>query len=205
MAPAVKITIPSFPHIRTKLFANAARVLAENLIDLVNVEVGRKAVSLLGPCSTLYPNCSPSFSPYQCHYFCANVGEFVRSNHTPLCSFSNAPVETLYLIRQHGARRRTGNKNLKGIILNLCRHRTTDHQAGLRVVGGWAEHKGRPMSPLFVSSLRCEVEPYDVTGIWYVPRHDYQTSLPWGGPKSTALCRFFEVIPLSSSSMSYVF
>ena len=49
------------------------------------------------------------------------------------------------------------------------------------------------------------MNPENFAGVRYLLPCHYQTSLPCGGPKSTASRRFFAVIPFSRSSRTYVF
>jgi len=44
-------------------------------------------------------------SAYQRHYFSAHIGQFVGGHRALLRGFPTAPVQTLHLIGQHGARR----------------------------------------------------------------------------------------------------
>jgi len=56
-----------------------------------------------------------------------------------------------------------------------------------------------------MTSLRREVHPHNLAGVGHVPRRPHHISLPSGIPKSTALCRFFTVIPFSKSFRAYFF
>src|SRR5271154_6223235 len=108
-----------------------------------------------------------------------------------------APVDALRLISQNRIRRRAADEDLERIILDLRRQRTADHQARLAVIRRRTQNERRTVPCLFMASLRREVDPDDLAGVGHVLLCHYQASLPCGGPKSTASCRFFAVMPFS--------
>jgi hypothetical protein len=125
----------------------------------------------------------------------AHICQLGRRYSTLPRGMAASPVEALHLISQDDALRRTGNNDLKGVILYLCCQRAAYHQARFAVVGRRAKDKCRPVPALFAPRVRRKVQPHDITGIGYVRPGHYQTSLPCARPESTASCWFPAVIP----------
>src|SRR3984957_16033763 len=138
-------------------------------------------------------------------YLRTHFGQLFRRHAALRLGIPAAPINALHLICQNRIRRRAADENLKRIVLDLRRQRTADHQARLAVIRRRTQNEGRAMPCLFMASLRREVDPHDLASIRHVLLCHHQTSLPCGGPKSTASCRFFALIPFSSSSRAYVF
>src|SRR6266513_430168 len=114
-----------------------------------------------------------------------------------------APIQALDLICQNRAWTRPGNHHFKGIVLDLRRHRAADHQTGLRVICGGAQHNCGPVPRLFMSSLWVEADPDYVPSVGHIGLRHYNASLPTGLPKSASSCKFSRVIPFTSSVRSY--
>jgi len=78
------------------------------------------------------------------------------------------PIDTFDLICQNRARTRAGYQHLEGIILDLGRHGTTDHQTRLGVIGGGTQHYRGSMPRLFMSGLWIEAEPHYIPSIGHI-------------------------------------
>ena len=50
------------------------------------------------------------------------------------------------------------------------------------------------MACLFVTALRVEVQPHDVTSLGYIAANHQNASLPTTGPKLTSACKFSGVM-----------
>src|SRR6266480_1163251 len=79
-----------------------------------------------------------------------------------------APIQALDLICQNRAWTRPGNHHFKGIVLDLRRHRAADHQTGLRVICGGAQHNCGPVPSLFMSSQWVEAGPDYVPSVGHI-------------------------------------
>src|SRR5258708_4128725 len=138
-------------------------------------------------------------------YLRPHFGQLLRRHAALRFGIPAAPVNALHLIGQNGIRRRAADENLKRIVLYLRRQRTADHQTRLAVICRRTQNERRAVPSLFISRVRREVDPDALAGVRHVPLRNHQTALPSGGPKSTASCRFFAVIPFSRSPRVYVF
>lgn len=93
------------------------------------------------------------------------------------------PVEALEMIGEHGARDRSGCRQLhfERVALDVRRDRAGDGQMRPFVVGPRRENERRPPPPLLVPGLRIERQPDKVAGVGNV-RWFHHDSFPVGAP-----------------------
>src|ERR1700737_663582 len=68
--------------------------------------------------------------------------------------FSRAPVKALDLVGKDYILRRPGDQNLKRIIFDLRRERTTDQETCFVIIRSRTQHQRRAMASLLVPGLR---------------------------------------------------
>ena len=118
----------------------------------------------------------PGPSAYSCPNSCAYFSEFGRRYLYFVLGMPFSPIKALDLICQNCARARARNHHFEGIILNLRRHRATDHETRLHVARGGAQHNCGPLRSLFMSGLWIEADPHNVTGVGHIRPRNYNAS-----------------------------
>lgn len=110
------------------------------------------------------------------------------------------PIHTLDLVHQdHTTDSATcGQFNFKGIALRAACNRASQGESGSAVILGGAQDDGGTAPGLFSSGLRVESQPDQIAAVRPIVGA-HQISLPSGFPQSIARCRFFGVMPATSS------
>ena len=74
--------------------------------------------------------------------------------------------------------------HFEAIALFARRHRDAEKQASETIIGGRRENERGPMTGLFMTRLRVELDPDDVTSFRHPAARYHQISFPTGRPKS---------------------
>jgi hypothetical protein len=114
-----------------------------------------------------------------------HVGEDVGGSLRLKDDAPSLPVKILQMIRKDhsGDPAPRWESDLERVALRLTGDRARDCEARFRVVEAWRQDQCGPPAPLFMTGLRVERQPHEITGVGHVGA-DYHASWPTGAPQS---------------------